>query len=126
MILLESFTVPIEIFNEANQANQHWRIKSKRHNAQNFSVQHYLKNVCNFKNMPIHLKLIRISPRMLDCEDNLPYAFKWVKDTLANMLIPGLQWGRADDSDLLTWSYGQNKGKPKEKGMRLEVYERDT
>jgi len=126
MNLLKSWTVPIEVFNEANQANQHWRIKSRRHNQQNFLVRAYLADIIAFRNQAIHVKLIRISPRMLDSEDNLPFAFKWVKDTLADMLRPGLERGRADDSDLLTWSYAQEKGNPKEKAMRVEVYERNA
>lgn len=127
MNLLKSWTVPIEIFNEAagKYANQHWSHKKRRHNSQNFQVYHYLKEITDFQNKSIHLKLIRISSRMLDSDDNLPYAFKWCKDCLADMLVPGLKRGRADDSKLLTWSYGQEKGKPKEKGMRLEMYEKN-
>ena len=125
MNFIRSWTVPIEVVNEAAKANQHWRIKSRRHNSQHFAVLHHLEEICAYRNQKIHVKLIRISPRMLDSEDNLPYSFKWIKDSLADMLIPGLQRGRADDSDLIDWSYAQEKGKPKEKGMRVEVYARD-
>ena len=31
--------------------------------------------------------------------------------------------GRADDTAMIKWDYGQEKGKPKEKAMRVEIYQ---
>lgn len=61
----------------------------------------------------------------MDKEDNLPMSFKWVKDAIADILIPGKAAGRADDSCLLKWEFDQEKGKPKEKSMRVEIYARE-
>lgn len=118
--------MPIEVFNEASgkYANQHWRRKSKRHKRQQWEVWYLLNQVACYENIPIKIRLIRINPRMMDTGDNLPYSFKWIRDKIADMIYPGLKAGRADDTNLIEWDYGQEKGKPKQKGMRVEVYER--
>lgn len=125
--LLDSFTVPIEVFNEASgkYANQHWTKKNRRHWIQAHQVKEHLQKITKYQGMPITIKLIRISPRTLDAEDNLRYAFKWVKDAIADMLIPGLHPGRADNSKLIVWDYDQEKGTVWEKKMRVEVYSND-
>lgn len=125
MNILKSWTVPIEVFNEASgkYANQHWRLKSRRHKKQQWEVWYLLNQVACYENIPIKIRLIRISPRLMDTGDNLPYSFKWIRDKIADMIYPGLQAGRADDTDLIEWEYGQEKGKPKEKAIRVEVYE---
>jgi hypothetical protein len=125
MTLLKSWTVPIEVYNEASgkYANQHWRLKSKRHKRQQWEIKSFLKEIEIFRDKAIIIKLIRINPRMMDTGDNLPYSFKWVRDKLADMIYPGLKAGRADDTDLIEWEYRQEKGKSKEKAIRVEVYE---
>ena len=125
MILLKSYSIPIEIVNEASgtYSNQHWRAKSSRHKQQKAIVKITLRELFIYANKAITVRLIRISSRMLDCEDNLPYAFKWVKDSIADVLKPGLRPGMADGSKLIKWEYAQEKGKPKEKAMRVEIYE---
>lgn len=128
MNLLKSWTVPIEIFNESSgkYANQYWRAKNARHKRQKEAVKSYLNALRKFEGMSVKIKIVRISPRKLDEEDNLRYSCKWAKDALAELLIPGLQTGRADGSNLIEWHYGQEKGSPKQKGMRVEVYESNT
>jgi len=79
-----------------------------------------------YRDMSLTIKLIRISPRKLDEDDNLPTAFKWVKDAIADILIPGKAAGRADDSPLFKWKYDQEKGKVREKAIRVEVYKKDA
>jgi len=123
---LKNYNLPIEIVNEAagKYANQHWIIKSARHKKQQKLIQLLLKDISIYANQAITIKLIRISPRMLDHEDNLPYSFKWAKDSIADLLVPGLKAGMADGSKLIKWDYGQEKGMPKEKALRVEIYER--
>jgi len=79
-----------------------------------------------YREIPLYIKLIRISSRKLDLEDNLPMAFKWVKDAIADILVPGKQAGRADDSELLSWDYGQETGNVREKAIRIEIYENEN
>jgi hypothetical protein len=121
MNLLKSWTVPIETVSEGNLF-EHWHKSAKRHKKQKNLVNIYLKELSAFKDRKIIVKLIRISPRTLDKHDNLPMAFKFVVDAIADLLNPGKKAGRADDSDLITWEYGQEKGKPK--GIRVEIYEK--
>ena len=52
------------------------------------------------------VRLTRVSPRLLDAEDNLPAALKSIRDEVAKQL-------RVDDaSPLVRWLYAQAKGQP--------------
>jgi hypothetical protein len=62
----------------------------------------------------------RLAPRTLDY-DNLVAAFKGARDTVADILIPGLAPGRADDSDQIEFEYGQEKHPAY--GLRIDVTE---
>jgi len=67
--------------------------------------------------LPCTVHLIRIG-RKLD-SDNLQGAFKYIRDAIAELLVPGLATGRADDDERITWEYAQEKGKV---GVRIEVF----
>jgi hypothetical protein len=43
--------------------------------------------------------------------DNLVPSFKFIRDEIANALIPGLLPGRADDDARLSWGYDQQVDK---------------
>jgi len=58
--------------------------------------------------LPCKIVLTRVSPRSLDT-DNLPCAFKWIRDAIADLIIPGLAPGRADGDELIEWVYEQEK-----------------
>ncbi len=122
MNLIKSWTLPIQTVSEGNLF-EHWHKAAKRHTQQKMLIKLYLKEISAFKDKKITVKLTRISPRRLDSHDNLPMAFKFVGDAISELIYPGLKAGRADDSDLIDWSYAQEKGRPKEKAMRVEVYE---
>ena len=122
MTLLKSYTLPIETVSEGNLF-EHWTKANKRHSNQKALIKLYLRELSSYRNKSITVKLVRISPRKLDAHDNLRMAFKFCVDAIADLLNPGLEAGRADDSELITWDYGQEKGKPKQKAMRVEVYE---
>lgn len=64
------------------------------------------------------ITLTRISARKLD-DDNLRGALKAVRDGVADAL------GFSDDSNgALTWSYAQQKGRPGEQAVRIDVVQR--
>lgn len=65
--------------------------------------------------LPCTIRMVRISPRVLD-DDNLQTALKHVRDVLADLLIPGLARGRADNDPRIRWEYEQKKGT-----MSLEI-----
>lgn len=61
---------------------------------------------------PLVITLTRISPRKLD-EDNLLYAFKPIRDGIADVLWPELSHVKRDDHDGVQWLYTQEKGESK-------------
>lgn len=70
--------------------------------------------------VPCTVTLTRISPRPLD-DDNLAYAFKGIRDFVADKLIPRLAKGRADGDPRIEWRYRQEKGNPPK--IRVEFYD---
>lgn len=67
--------------------------------------------------LKISVKFVRIAPRRLDEGDNLPSAFKPMRDELAKLL--GLRGDTQKDG--VTWSYDQERGAPKEYQVRVEM-----
>lgn len=81
--------------------------------------------------LPCEITLTRLSPRTLD-KDNLPTAFKYVIDELAEILMPEYKAsyvnkkgkrvqikGRADADPRITWHYRQEKNHFY--GIRIEI-----
>jgi len=112
-----SFTFPYRLKSESN-LREHWTKKSKRHQNERILLTLALKQFeCQ---LPARIKLTRIAPRSCDF-DNLVSAFKNIRDVVSDLLIPGLAAGRADDDERLAFSYHQEKGKPKEYAIRIEI-----
>ena len=112
----------MHVVSEANLC-EHWSKSYKRHKEQKWCVKAFIKNISIYKDVAITIKLIRVSPRKLDKKDNLPMAFKYVADAIADSIYPGLAPGRADDTELIQWEYDQEKGK---KGIRVEIYKKEA
>ena len=108
MELIKKWSLPIRTVSEAN-STEHWRKKNNRHKAQKLWIKTYFQNEPLDVDLPIHVKLTRCAPYMLDKHDNLPMSFKWIFDEICSKLIPGKAPGRADDSDLITVEYDQVK-----------------
>lgn len=105
MTLLLQWTLPIRAESEAN-CSEHWTKKKKRHDIQKRWVWAYFKQERPCIPLPCRIKLTRIGKRMLD-SDNLPVSMKWVRDSIADQLIPGLPPGHADNDPRLSWEYDQ-------------------
>lgn len=103
---------------EANMSD-HWTKKMKRKKKLQNLLLAYLPDLrkCH---LPCKVILTRVSPRELD-DDNLRGAFKSCRDYIADKLIPGKAAGRADDDERITWEYRQEKGKPKEYAIVIEI-----
>lgn len=71
--------------------------------------------------LPCTVKLIRQSPRKLDT-DNLPVSMKYIRDAIADHLIPGLAPGRADDDQRLNWQYEQTTAKKSDNPIKYGVW----
>lgn len=120
-----TFNIPIKTVTEAN-ISEHWTKKAHRHKIQKWIVKKvFCDNQFKFT-LPVHIILIRIAPRELDQADNLPYAFKWIFDSICDMLIPGLKPGRADADKRITVEYKQRKGKPREYSVEVEIQEKSS
>ena len=129
------FIIPLTkdlIVSEANRSGEHWTKKHKRHQQQKFLMTAFMtKYYDQFDFIPImiehnitkelNITLTRIAPRSLDKEENLPCSVKYFKDYIADFLIPNKAAGRADDSKQLTWVFKQEKGKPKEYALKVEI-----
>ena len=121
--LIKSWTLPIVTVSEGNLF-EHWTKSNARHKRQKKCIKDNLSELSAYKNKKITVKLVRIASRKLDTGDNLNYSFKWIRDSIADLIYPGLKAGRADDTDLIEWQYDQEKGRPKEKAIRIEIYEK--
>lgn len=113
--------LPIQTVSEAN-CSEHWHKKDQRHESQQKWVMTWWKNNKPKIELPCTVTLIRLSPRFLDLSDNLPMAFKWIKDEIATQIVDPerkLQAGRADDDKRITWQYKQEKSKIK--AIRIEI-----
>lgn len=99
--------IPVRIKSECN-THTHWRDRYSRAKKQKASVIiHWLKATPKVE-MPCSIKLVRRSPRKLD-DDNLRGAFKAIRDAIADLIVPGLAPGRADEQ--INWHYDQVKDK---------------
>lgn len=127
-----NFELPIKTVSEAN-CSDHWTKKSKRHKSQQHFVRlaynRYVKAIV----LPCSVTLTRISPRLLDDDDNLPMTFKWIKDELSECIFPEKRLtyitkkgkiraikGRADSDPRVKWKYAQQKGNPQRIGIEIE------
>lgn len=88
-------------------------VKSKRLKKEKKYVFFFLKPLINFDilSSPIIVTLTRISSRMLDAEDNLPFAFKSIRDSISEILVTDKPRGHGDNDQRIVWKYNQEKGK---------------
>ena len=119
--MIVSWQLPIKTARESN-SSEHWAKKAKRHRLQKIKIKSaFLKDRPQIE-IPCHVILTRISPRSLDCHDNLPMSFKWIVDSICDYIFPGMAAGRADDSKEITWEYRQEKGKVREYAIKIEIF----
>lgn len=130
---------PLKTVSESN-TSEHWAISSKRHRQQQFFIRAAFNREKQEILFPCIIKMTRLSNRFLDCEENLPMAFKWIKDEIGACLFPEKvvnyqvkrkessgkvkivhvkNKGHADSSSLVRWEYSQEKSKIK--GIRIEI-----
>lgn len=116
------FTLELDIktVSEANQ-REHWAIKRARHFKQRKAFYFQTHLLMRKATLPCHIRLTRLAPRQLD-SDNLVSAFKAIRDTIADMIRPGLAPGQADNTTEITWDYKQEKSPPKSYKIRVEIY----
>jgi hypothetical protein len=117
-----SVTLPLRTVSVMN-FREHWRPRAKRAQGQRKVAAWHLggagvRRLEAYYGEPGALvTLTRIAPRALD-GDNLQSALKAVRDGVADAL------GIDDRDPRVTWTYAQEKGKPKHYAVRIEIRER--
>lgn len=123
MIEVIDWTLPIVTVSESN-ISQHWSKRAARVRAQRQQIWvKWCNNENDFKTVkiPCVVRLTRISSRFLD-DDNLRGALKSCRDGIADCINPGRAPGRADNIEGMSFKYAQQKGKPKEKAIRIQIF----
>ena len=109
-----SVFVPLKIVSVAN-LREHWGQKAARaklHRSHTALALRASTALC--VPLPGVVRLVRIAPRKLD-DDNLSSALKACRDGVADWL------GINDNDPRVRWEYGQERGKPGEHGLRIEL-----
>ena len=118
-----NWVLPIDTVSESN-ISEHWSKRGKRHRTQRQIIWiQWRNNEERFQNVktPCIIRITRISPRQLD-DDNLRGACKSTRDGIADCIVPGRAPGRSDNVEGMTFEYHQEKGKPKEKAIRIQIF----
>ena len=123
--------IPMKTTSEAN-SREHWLKRTKRHTQQQFIVRLAFNQNRYQPTFPCEITLTRISPRKLDCDENLPMSFKYIKDEIGAQLFPEKvvtyknkngkvvqNKGHADSDPRVTWKYAQETGKIQ--AIRIEI-----
>lgn len=119
--------IPMKIVSEANN-REHWTVKNKRKN----QLGYYINSALNGKSFPIPacVTFERSGVRQLD-DDNLAYAFKGVRDTVAKLIVEYIDGvdskpkprGFHDSDPRISWKYKQCKGLP---GFYIHIERREN
>ena len=106
-----------KLVNSSNQRESRF-VRSGRASKQRQGALHRVaNNVRAFQLVPkppYRVTIIRLSPRMLDADDNLNIAAKSIRDGVADAL--GINDGNEKQA---TWKYGQEQSK--RHGVRIEI-----
>ena len=103
----------LKIVSEANERGR-WFAGAKR-SAQQRAIVGAMLSRHRPLPVPAIVRMVRVAPCALDEGDNISRAFKSVRDEVANWL------GVNDRDPIVEWHVGQQKGAPKEYGVRLHV-----
>lgn len=107
---MKSWQLKIKTVSEAN-SSEFWRKKHVRHSWQKECIGVWgKKNNIKDTELPCTIKLTRLSPGIgLDEDENLRMSFKYIKDYIADVILPGQAPGRADGDKRIKWEYAQEK-----------------
>ena len=94
---------------------EHWSARAKRAKSHRELAKWTLCATWTPIPAPWVVTLTRIAPRELDRHDNLSASMKACADGVADFL------GINDRDPRVTWRYAQEKGKPREYAVRIEV-----
>ena len=98
---------------------EHWTEKHRRHKLQKGSVALMLRPHRDCVSLPCHITLTRYAPRKLDKYDNLPMSFKYILDSICEIITNDFVPGRGDSNEGISVSYEQVVSK--EYSVRIKV-----
>lgn len=110
-----TITLPIRLVSVANGSHGHWTARYGRNKMLRGLV--CLKLAATREKpplFPVVVTLTRTSPGTLD-DDNLAYAFKSCRDSVADFL------GVKDNDPRIEWRYAQVRGKAREYAVRVAI-----
>ena len=120
MTTLLTVVVPLRLVSEAN-AHEHWRKRHKRALEQHNAVAWALATTrAATPQPPLTVTITRIAPGRLD-SDNAVGSAKFCRDAVAGWL--GVNDRR---DDLVVYVVRQEKGKPREYAVRIEIARRGS
>jgi hypothetical protein len=123
MKLIASWTLNIATVSEANNTD-HWTKKAKRRKTHNMFIRlSFSKHTNGQVATPCKIRLVRLGKRFLDVGDNLPMAFKGIRDELASLILPNMARGQADADSRIEWEYDQEKYPIP--AIRIEIFKLD-
>lgn len=100
--------LPLKLESAANK-REHWAVSRKRNLGQCNAIRHAMEPLAFKIQLPCNVLLTRVGKRQLD-DDNLQYAFKSIRDCVADIILPGFRMGRSDADERIEWHYKQEKG----------------
>jgi hypothetical protein len=107
---MKCWVLNIKTVSESN-STECWQLKAKRHKSQKRFIRLWgLENNISQTSVPCSIKITRLAPgNGLDEDDNLRVSVKWVKDYIADIILPGQAPGRADGDKRIKWLYDQQR-----------------
>jgi hypothetical protein len=114
-----TWTTPLDVPSTSNK-REHWGSKARRAKLHRDRARLMTRSVLGRGRrrlaLPLVVTITRVSPRTLD-DDNNVAALKAVRDGIADAL-------GVDDADpRVSWLCAQDRGKPREKAVRVEIKE---
>ena len=115
-------TLPLRVYSPLNGSRGHWAADARRRKKQRHiaswacggPLEEYRAGLAKGYIASVAVALTRIATRKLD-DDNNVAGFKHIRDGVAEAL------GVDDGDERLTWTYSQERGKPKDYAVRIVV-----
>lgn len=105
---------------QSPNVKQHWAKAYQRNKKLGWVVRQYLNFEQERPSLPVTVVITSHRSREFDY-DNLVASCKFLADTIADCLIPGLAPGQADSSKQITFVYRQAKCKRGEEAVEIEI-----
>jgi hypothetical protein len=105
--------LPVHTVSTLN-AREHWAKRARRAAEHRALACMVVKPRARAVALPVRVTLTRVAPRELD-GDNLQASLKNVRDGVADA------FGVDDCTPQVEWSYRQERGKPREYGIRIAI-----